>query len=383
MTKDERTPWLGLPASLGTALKARSRDVQREVIALIDVERGWAERRDNPKLRADLAELSSLVLSRFVAVMGTASPVFTAAQRARFREVGAGEAREGRGLEDLLAAYRIGIRVIYAEGTRALAELDPSPAAQVALGEAVLALSDVLQAESAEGYAHEVSTHAGERERRLLRLVDALFAGDQAAVRTVAAQVGWTVPSSLAVLVVPLEAMASARAAIGDAGFVVERDGLAAAVVSAAGVALAVDRIAAAIPPDSPAVRVGPDVPLAEASRSWFVARLLPEASGAPQWAADRLPELLLRAAPEVSRTIADRVLAPLQDLPPATRDRLEETLAAWLRHWGQRSPVAAELGVHPQTVAYRVNQLRAIFGAVLDDPSWRLEAQLALSARS
>lgn len=84
-----------------------------------------------------------------------------------------------------------------------------------------------------------------------------------------------------------------------------------------------------------------------------------------------------------MSATLSERVLAPLDALKPAQRDRLATTLSVWLGHWGQRSAIAAQLGIHPQTVAYRVNQLRDVFGDDLEDPRWRLAAQLALISRS
>ena len=40
---------------------------------------------------------------------------------------------------------------------------------------------------------------------------------------------------------------------------------------------------------------------------------------------------------------------------------------------------VAAELGVHPQTVRYRIRQLRELFGTRLEDPEARFELALAL----
>jgi len=98
---------------------------------------------------------------------------------------------------------------------------------------------------------------------------------------------------------------------------------------------------------------------------------------------ADWLPELLIRGAPEVATTLSESVLAPLDALKQPQRDRLATTLGAWLQQWGQRSTIAAQLGIHPQTVAYRVNQLRDVFGDDLDDPRWRLSAELALLGRS
>jgi DNA-binding PucR family transcriptional regulator len=55
--------------------------------------------------------------------------------------------------------------------------------------------------------------------------------------------------------------------------------------------------------------------------------------------------------------------------------------LRAWLDHPGQVTRVATELHVHPQTVRYRVAQLRELFGERLDDPDARFELALALRA--
>ncbi|MHB8533285.1 MAG: helix-turn-helix domain-containing protein, partial [Solirubrobacteraceae bacterium] len=55
------------------------------------------------------------------------------------------------------------------------------------------------------------------------------------------------------------------------------------------------------------------------------------------------------------------------------------ETLRAWLRAPGQRKAIAHALGVHPQTVRYRMGRLRELFGAALDDPDGRFELELAL----
>ena len=72
-------------------------------------------------------------------------------------------------------------------------------------------------------------------------------------------------------------------------------------------------------------------------------------------------------------------VLAPLADLRPSTAQRLSETLRSWLLHQGRRDAVAAELHVHPQTVRYRMGQLRELYGERLDDPRTVLELLLAL----
>jgi DNA-binding PucR family transcriptional regulator len=94
----------------------------------------------------------------------------------------------------------------------------------------------------------------------------------------------------------------------------------------------------------------------------------------------DHLAELLLHGGDTtLAADLAARVLAPLRELRPKAAARLRETLRAWLDHPGQVQAVAERLHVHPQTVRYRVAQLRELFGDELDDPEARFELGLAL----
>ena len=90
---------------------------------------------------------------------------------------------------------------------------------------------------------------------------------------------------------------------------------------------------------------------------------------------------LVLSADPEALADLRARALAPLADLRPAVAEKLTDTLRSWLFHHGRREDVAAELFVHPQTVRYRMNQLRDLYGDRLDDPETVLELTIALSA--
>jgi DNA-binding PucR family transcriptional regulator len=77
------------------------------------------------------------------------------------------------------------------------------------------------------------------------------------------------------------------------------------------------------------------------------------------------------------------RLMASLACLSPATRLRLAETLRSWLLHMGDRQAVAEELHVHPQTVLYRLAQLREAFGEKLDDPATWASLMLVLASGS
>ncbi len=95
----------------------------------------------------------------------------------------------------------------------------------------------------------------------------------------------------------------------------------------------------------------------------------------------EHLPALLLAAAPALAADLARSRLAPLDGLADGPRERLVATLRAWLDRPGQVQAVAAALDVHPQTVRYRLKQLRELFGTRLEDPEARFELALALRA--
>jgi DNA-binding PucR family transcriptional regulator len=92
-----------------------------------------------------------------------------------------------------------------------------------------------------------------------------------------------------------------------------------------------------------------------------------------------RLADLVLRADGDALADLRARLLAPLDELPAGARAKLTETLRCWLLNHGRRDQVAAELFVHPQTVRYRMTQLRQLYGDRLDDPRTVLELTVAL----
>jgi DNA-binding PucR family transcriptional regulator len=134
-------------------------------------------------------------------------------------------------------------------------------------------------------------------------------------------------------------------------------------------------------------VAIGPTVPWHDAASSLRRAaatfRLAASGGldgGGPLVVAEQhLATLLLTADRGLAADLAASRLAPLAQLADGPRARLTETLRAWLDRPGQVQAVAAELGVHPQTVRYRLRQLRELFGTRLEDPEARFELSLAL----
>jgi DNA-binding PucR family transcriptional regulator len=97
----------------------------------------------------------------------------------------------------------------------------------------------------------------------------------------------------------------------------------------------------------------------------------------------DHLVALILHRDPERARSLADRALEPLDRLSKGTRDKLTDTLAAWLDNACSTGDTARALHVHMQTLRYRLRQLEEVFGPErLADGDCRLELQLALKVR-
>jgi DNA-binding PucR family transcriptional regulator len=118
---------------------------------------------------------------------------------------------------------------------------------------------------------------------------------------------------------------------------------------------------------------VGPTLPWREAHRSFQRAQALAGLVDArPQDTEAHLVELLLSG--QAHEDLREQMLAPL-----AGNERLAQTLRSWLLHVGRRDAVAADLFVHPQTVRYRMGQLRELYGERLNDPHEVLKLVVAL----
>jgi DNA-binding PucR family transcriptional regulator len=130
---------------------------------------------------------------------------------------------------------------------------------------------------------------------------------------------------------------------------------------------------------------IGPERPWAQAGLSVDRALRAIDLFGdgdAPIDTERHLTELVLNADADALADLRARVLAPLEAVRPAARDKLVDTLRAWLLHHGRRDDVAAALFVHPQTVRYRMGQLRELFGDDLADPRVVEDLTVAIAGR-
>jgi hypothetical protein len=295
-------------------------------------------------------------------------------------ELGRGEVRDGRSMDALLSAYRVGARVAW-RGLAAGAVPAGLSAAEVAkFAELTFAYIDELSAASAAGHADELAARGLAHERHLEQLARDLLAGAAADVLLAAAQrAGWQPPSTLTAVLLPADQARPAYRLL-DPGTLVLDD-----LPDTLGVLLVPDADRAHLLRQltGRAAVVGPARPWTRASASY--ARAVRARSLSPDIhdTEDHLPELVLSADVDAFADLRARALAPLRSLPSGTARRLEETLRAWLLHHGRREEVATALFVHPQTVRYRMSQLRELFPD-LGSPRRVLELTLAVGlARS
>ncbi|WP_234412521.1 helix-turn-helix domain-containing protein [Nocardioides sediminis] len=301
-------------------------------------------------------------------------------------QLGRGEARSGRSMEALLAAYRIGARVSWRDLSRTAVEAGVEAEQLSRFAELVFAYIDELSASSAAGHTDELESSGRVRQRNLDRLARALVTGAAAdAVVAAAERADWDPPHSLSAVLLPESQVSHARSVLDPRTLHPTEDvpgipdGLALLLVPSTGSRTARTGLVRALR-GSTAV-VGPTVPWLEAARSH--ARALRAVSLGLEGVVDtdaHLGALLLAADPETRADLRARVLAPLADQRPSTADKLAETLRSWVLHQGRRDAVAEELFIHPQTVRYRVGQLRELYGDRLEDPEFVLEVTLALA---
>ncbi|GIJ31098.1 PucR family transcriptional regulator [Micromonospora sediminimaris] len=306
--------------------------------------------------------------------------------------LGSGEARSGRSVDALLAAYRVGARVSWRELAAATVATG-LPAATVAeFAELMFAYIDELSAASVAGHADELASVGRARRRNLERLTQQLLAGEAEDVLLRSAErADWPVPQTLTVALLPQAKLRGALALLGEHTLESSEELPAGEPGEETAVLLVPDmhgdrrRQLARVLHGRRAV-LGPCRPWARVSSSYRrVVRVVAlgiaqPTDGEPLDTEHHLAELLLSADVEALADLRTRVLQPLAELPAATAERLTETLRSWLLHQGRRDDVAADLFVHPQTVRYRMGQLRELFGDRLTDPRSLLDLTVALA---
>jgi hypothetical protein len=88
---------------------------------------------------------------------------------------------------------------------------------------------------------------------------------------------------------------------------------------------------------------------------------------------------VLLVSDPDISQSVARRILGPLLDLPDDDRAVIVETMRSWLASGGSTSTAATRLHLHRNTVRYRLRRLEELTGRSLANPLDLAELHVAL----
>ena len=431
MTTSIRTgPWQALPPSVADVIEPELDAITEEIMATIAREVPAYARPFEGTFGRGVRTGVTEALRQFLALIRSPSGA-----RGPGREVyvalGRGELRQGRTLDSLQSAYRVGARVAWRRVAEAARRAGLDPETISLLAESIFAYIEEISADSVEGYAEARSQLEDERRRRRRELVALLLReppAEEADLRAAAAGTGWRPPRTAAAVAVPEEMLDRVASRLPADTLAAGIDGVGCAVVpdpEGPGRATEIERAlegdrsggagvagrrgqpvrpgersggrappsARGVPrttPTSPAAALGPAGPLRELPASWSLARAALraieagaiDADGRLLRADDALGDLLLFENRALVERIAARQLAPLRELTPKARARMEETALAYLRERGNAAAMARALGVHPQTARYRLARLRELLGEELDDPDARFELELALRGR-
>jgi hypothetical protein len=387
--------WHGLPAGLAPLLRPQ---LDRAIEQMIDAIQLGVPEYTRPLDSAYAEVISRAVrhsVEQFIERVANPDASFEAIVT-EFRSIGVMEAHEGRSLEPVQNAMRLGAREAWRRVYLAAAG-QPGLDIEVLgrIGEAIYVYLGELAAACAAGYQEARAQVADERERRRRQLLDLVVRDPPASMEAIADRAkaaGWPLPRRVAVAALE-ESLNSGVATPADPAFPPD---------------VLIDRTRSEpfllVPdPDGPgraalirralhgwSAALGPAVPLARASTSlrWARQALALGLRGVIDFRGglircdQHMSTLLIFSDEELTKALRAARLAPLDQLRPAQRDRLAETLLVWLKHGGNANEVAALMHVHPQTVRYRLRQIDELFGGELHEPDARFELEIALRAR-
>lgn len=305
-----------------------------------------------------------------------------------FEQIGRQQLRAGNDLTRLLTAFQLGARQAWRQVSTTALQMDLAPEVLASLADSVFVFVNELSFSAARGYLQAQLDDARLRERNREELVRLLLSerASQEAVRAAARRADWPLPDRAAVVLVDPGDDTARRLVDGLGGncLAVRQADVYGAIVPNVHTTSGRTNLARQL--RGAGAVVGYVVPLDRLPRSAEVARVVEDlrrqgmVTGDPVFAEEHLDTIIVWRDPALTEALRRGVLAPFADLPETVRERLVDTLTSWLRHQGDRHAIAAELSIHPQTVRYRMAQVRELLGDALDSPRERARLFLALS---
>src|SRR3954471_11198724 len=173
-------PWRALPDGLADAIEPELPQATEEILAAIGAEVPEYARPLEGSFGTGIRTGVSEALRQFVALIRDPD-----AGREPGRDVyvalGRGELHQGRTLDSLQSAYRVGARVAWRRAAEAARRAGFEADTLSLLAESMFAYIEELSADSVEGYAEARSRREGERRRRQRELLVLLLRAPPAA----------------------------------------------------------------------------------------------------------------------------------------------------------------------------------------------------------
>jgi hypothetical protein len=296
------------------------------------------------------------------------------------------EAYEGRQLDILQSAYRIGAQTGWRRVMALHQRHDLAPATVSVLADALFAYMEQLASSSVRGYLEakaQLNDELQAGRRRLLRLI--VDAAPRDLLAEHAESVHWVLSDEVTVVV--LRPNAPIVRTLLDDDLLTDLDGTEPYLLVPG--PLTADRRAMlelAVAESKAAAGLTVSLDRAPDSLRWArqALGLIHEEiidDGPLTLCANHLVTLWLFSDAPLIDQIARRQLATVDHLTERQHERLIETLRVWLRTRGTAAQVGDELGVHPQTVRYRMRQIEHALGDDLADPDTRFAIEVALRA--
>ncbi|MFJ7768359.1 helix-turn-helix domain-containing protein [Streptomyces sp. NPDC097107] len=304
------------------------------------------------------------------------------------RRFGRVEAYEGRELDTLQGAYRLGARIALRRARAVGQQYRLSPTLILAFADALFAYVEELEQISREGYVEVQSRASSEVPAQRRRLLHLILTGPPLpqALSGLCEAAAWPLPADVTLVALRTPLPEHLQAGLAD-DVLFDLD-IPHPHLLIPGT-LTPERLAMldAALAGSPAV-LGLTVPLAQAADSvrWarHVLKLIDEgvvADAPVVRCEDHLVTLWLLSDPVLVSHLAAAELAPIEQLPASRRDRLVETLRVHVSTRAPAEQVGEMLGVHAQTVRYRLRNLDALLGDRLADPDHRFALEATLRA--
>jgi DNA-binding CsgD family transcriptional regulator len=376
---DERLPQL--PPQLAAIMRPELPSLSHEIVTRIRAEiPEYGRAMDGPYGKV-LRLAVEQALTSFVEIV--ADPAMSRAHRDDLcRKLGRYEAEEGRSLDSLQAAYRIGGHVAWHRVMVVGQARNLSSSVMSKLADAVFGYMNELAALSVSGYQEAKARTAEARQQarqRLLQLIVERPAVPQRAIADLAEQTGWPLPEQVTPVAVEPDVLCPAM--LSGTDILADLDSTQPALLAPG----APDATLSTVLGTSRAA-VGLTVPLADAADSlrWARQALALAAAGIIRGGPvtqceDNLVTLWLMSDSALADQVCRRQLGALEGLTPRQQERLTETFGAWLETRGTAAEIADRLQVHPQTVRYRIRQLERTLGDQFGDPDARFAMEMVL----